>query len=402
VPVYKYKATNSEQAAVSGTVAADTPRQARDTLRARGLLVQRVVEHGAMKTALFRWPTLFRSRSTHSWTIAVHELSMLLRGGIPLVEALDTIAQQHRGHFHNTLMAVRDRVSAGRGLAEALAERPDDFDALTVHLVEVGEHAGTLEDVLQQLAEFKQRMLQLKDQVLTALLYPSFLLVFGMAATIFLMTYVMPPLLENLQESLDTLPWPTRVVKGCSDLLVNYGVVLGIVAALLLIGLTVGLRTRRGRLLWHRALLRVPLLGTLALKQSIARTAMVISTLSRSGVVLTKALELAARSSDNLVLQEALEECGNQVGAGRDISTSLRETNVFPPLAVQIFSVGQETGRLEEMLDQLSMDYNRQVTMISARFAALLEPVLILLLAGLVGFVLLATVLPILEAGNVL
>ena len=129
---------------------------------------------------------------------------------------------------------------------------------------------------------------------------------------------------------------------------------------------------------------------------------MVIATLSRSGIVLTRALQLAAGSTRNVVLRSALDEASQRVAAGRDVATALEEVEVFPPLAVRIFSVGQETGRLEEMLDQLSADYDRQVTTASARLSALLEPVLIIILAVFVGFVLLATILPILEAGNVL
>jgi type II secretory pathway component PulF len=283
-----------------------------------------------------------------------------------------------------------------------MRQRPDVFDPLSIHLVEVGENAGTLEQVLDQLAAFHQRSLELKDRVLTALMYPMFLVVFGIAATAFLMTYVMPPLLENLQEQLLALPWPTRVVKWCSDLLVSYGWIIAIATFVVLAALAGTMQSKKGRRIWHATLLKLPLIGPLTLKQNMSRIAMVIATLSRSGIVLTRALQLAAGSTKNVVLGSALDEASRRVGAGRDVAAALEDADVFPPLAVRIFAIGQETGRLEEMLDQLSTDYDRQVATASARLSALLEPVLIILLAVFVGFVLLATILPILEAGNVL
>jgi type II secretory pathway component PulF len=346
--------------------------------------------------------SLFASRYANTWAMTVHEIALLLRAGTPLLTALDTVAAQHRGGYRAALAKVRDRIAAGASLSEALAEQPDIFDVLSVQLVEVGENAGNLEEVLRKLAEFKQRMVQLKDQVFTALLYPAFVLCFGIVATLFLMAYVLPPLLDSLAESVDALPWPTRVVKAGSDLLLQHQIGFAVVGAMTAFVLLTVMRTKSGRYLVDRYLLKVPLLGQMAMKQSVSRIAMVISTLVGGGVPLTKALQLAARSTGNLVLREALDDCGRSVGAGQDIGVALRRTGVFPPLVVQIFSVGQEAGELEEMLNQLSADYNRQVAALSARLAALLEPLLIILLAGFIGFVLVATILPILEAGNVL
>jgi len=326
---------------------------------------------------------------------------MLLFAGIPLLDGLDTIARQQSGPFQTILLGVRDRVAAGSGLAEALADRPDVFDAASIHLVEVGENAGNLEHVLEQLANFKLRMMETKDQVLTTLIYPAFLVVFGVISSVFLMTYVMPPLLDNLRESLDTLPWPTRVVEAISNALLNYGVfiLLGLVA--LVAAITTYVRTDSGQLVWHRSLLKLPILGPMMAKQGVSRIAMIVGTLLRSGIVLTSAFDLAAKSTDNRILREALKECGARMGAGENVAEALERSGVFPPLAVRVFAVGQESGRLEEMLERLATDYDRQVSIASKRFTALLEPVLIVVLAIFVGFLLFATILPILEAGRV-
>jgi general secretion pathway protein F len=326
----------------------------------------------------------------------------LLGVGIPVTDAIDTLAQQQRGGYRTALLLLRDRVSAGAGLAEAMAEQPDVFDPLSIRMVEVGENSGTLEAVLEQLAGFKERASELKDRVLTALLYPAIVFTVSLAVSIFLMVVVVPMLLTNLLEAGRKLPWPTRVLKAMSDLLVERGWIPFIIVVVCGGALLAWLRTTRGRRMWHRFLLRLPLIGSMARKQTIARIALVLSTLIRSGIVYLKAVEIVVRSTSNVVFREALEQSANDVASGIEISRSLEKTGVFPPLVVHIFSVGQQSGRLEEMLERLATDYDRQVASSSARLASAFEPLLILTLAVFVGFILFATLLPILEAGNVL
>ena len=162
------------------------------------------------------------------------------------------------------------------------------------------------------------------------------------------------------------------------------------------------LRSERGRLLWHKTLLRLPLVGGMAQKQEIARIAMIVSTLMKSGIVFMEAVETAARTTKNRVIGRALLQGRDAVMAGRDIGEALAPTGVFPPMVIQIFAVGQQSGKLEEMLDRLAEAYERQVNSLATRLAAVLEPILIIFLSVFVGFILFATILPILEAGNVL
>ena len=399
--VFSYTGIDRNSSTVRGTVAADTPRQARDQLREQGVRVRKLIESKS-KTGAGYLSRLSVSSSKAQWATAVHELSMMLHAGIPMLDALDTIAEQNKGAFRAAILGVRDRVAAGSSLAEALAERPDLFDVASVHMVEVGENSGTLESVLRQLADFKRKQLGLKDSVTTALMYPVFLVCFGTAAAVFLMTSVLPPLLETLSETVEILPWPTRLAKAMSDFLLSYYWLLGVGLVATVIGVAATFRSEKGKAFWHRLLLRLPLIGQLAAKQGVARIAMIIGTLSRSGVELTRAVELAEKSTSNVVFKKALRECGQRITAGEEVADALEQSGAFPPLAVRVFSVGQESGKLDEMLFRLAEDYDSQVATTSARLTALLEPVLILVLAGLVGFLLLATILPILEAGNVM
>jgi len=400
--VFHYTGVKPDSTIVRGTVSADTPRQARDQLRGEGVRVKKIGEASTdssiSKTSL---PLSFRSFRIQ-WATAVHEMAMMLHAGIPILDALDTIADQNRGSFRVAMLKVRDQVASGSSLANALAEQPKLFDAASVHMVEVGENSGTLDTVLQQLAQFKRKQLTLRNSVTTALVYPMFLVCFGTAAAVFLMTSVLPPLLDNLEETIEVLPWPTQVAKQLSNLLLDYGWLLACLLALTLFTIVSTTRTEWGQRYWHQKLLQIPILGPIAIKQGVSRIAMIIATLSRSGIELTKAVELAQRSTSNRVFQGALKQFGERIAAGEDVSDALAESGAFPPLAVRVFSVGQESGKLDEMLFQLADDYDEQVATASARLTALLEPALILVLAAAVGFLLLATILPILEAGNVM
>lgn len=399
--VFSYVGASRDSQVVKGTIAADTPRQARDQLRADGVRVRKLEECvTSARTGAWR-PRMQLASTTVQWSTAVHELAMMLHAGIPMLDALDTISEQNTGSFRMAILGVRDKVAAGSSLAEALADRPDLFDAASVHMVEVGENSGTLDSVLTHLADFKRKQLTLRDSVTTAMVYPLFLVFFGGAAGLFLMTWVLPPLLENLQETMDVLPLPTRIAKAFSDTLLNYGWLIAAIAIAGIAGIVLGLRTDSGKTFWHRTQLRLPLIGPMAIKQGVARIAMIIATLSRSGVELTRAVELAERSTENVIFKKALHECGDRIAAGEEVAEALERSGAFPPLAVRVFSVGQESGKLDEMLFRLAEDYDAQVATSSARLTALLEPVLILMLAAMVGFLLLATILPILEAGNV-
>ncbi|MEM7475752.1 MAG: type II secretion system F family protein [Planctomycetota bacterium] len=400
--VFYYKGMNQTQKSVRGTILADSARHARDQLREKGIVVQAVQEQKQASLQFLTSLMQFSARKArYQWGLVAHELSMLLTAGIPLIEALDDLAAQHRSYMRNAILKLRDRVESGISLAAAMAEQPEVFDAASIRLVEVGENAGKLETVLAEVAEYKLQLSEFKDRVTTALMYPIFLAVFALAAMIFLMTWVMPPLLESLQETLDKLPLPTQIAKSVSDILVSYGWWILGSAVIGAIGFAAWARSESGAKILDRLLLRLPFLGPLLVKQSVARIATIVGLLTRGGVMLTTAVHLAAKSTRNSVIRQALLDAEQDMTAGGDISDSLRKSHCFPPLAVRFFAVGQESGKLDEMLQKLARDYNKQVATSAARITAFVEPVMILVLAVAVGFLLLATILPILEAGNV-
>jgi type II secretory pathway component PulF len=399
--VFDYRALNEQTAAVEGTIAADTARAARDALRLRGLIVESLKTTGAGNASM-RLPLRGRQRYGAKRVAMVRELSTLLAAGIPLLEAIDSLVLQQTGGFKQSMMILRDRISAGGSLADAMREQPTVFDPLSIHMVEVGESSGTLDVVLDQLANFSERYLQLKDRVTNALFYPIVVFSLSCGVGLFLMTVVVPMLLDNLLEAGKPIPLPTRILKTMSDFVRGHGLSIIGVSVLSVIAIIAALRTTTGKRLWHRTILQLPLLGGMARKQEIARMALIVGTLLKSGVVLVESLAIAARAMKNVVLRDSLSSAQSAIQSGSEIGEALDSTGQFPPTVIQIFTVGQQSGTLEEMLQRLADNYDRQVTTLSLRLATLMEPVLIIGLAVFVGFILFATVLPILEAGNVL
>ncbi len=409
--LFAYKAATAG-VGESGVLTADDPAHARQLLRDRGLVIHdlRPARRGGQGITWGKWLSLGRRRAGEAqMTAFVRELATLLAVGVPMTAALDTIIRQTRGvgfpgagGMRATLLDVRDRVAGGAGLAATMREHGPPFDELAVSMVEVGGASGTLETVLEQLASFKERSRQLKGKLTNALIYPCIVLTMAVLITLLLMTFVIPGILEPLTRAGKELPLITLVVKGMSDLLLGYWWALLALVVLAVATAAALWRSASVRLAAHRAILKTPLLGDAVRKQETSRIALVVSTLMRSGVHFLPAVEIAQRSTRNLAIRGALIRCGAAVHAGQDIADALEPTDAFPPAAVQVFAVGQKTGRLEEMLQRLASDYDAQVATAAQRFTSLLEPAMILLLAVFVGFIAFATILPILEAGHVL
>ncbi len=399
--VFTYRATTATAQAVSGTLVADTPRQAREQLQERGLTVRSVVPKAQRGTATAPWRARWGRRRNGARAVGfTRDLATLLAVGVPLADGIGTLGEQAAGPFRAVLLQLQDRVASGASLATALAEQPGAFDDLDVALADVGEAAGNLDVVLDRLAEFKEARSAVRNRVGTALIYPAIVFVVAVGVSVLLMTFVVPKLLAPLVESGQPIPPITRVVKALSDALVQYWWA----GLLVVIGVTAGgayaIGTPRGRAAWERFMLRVPLLGDAARKQAIARLAMVLAVLLRSGIVFVRAVEIAARTTSNGVLRDALGRLAVAVTSGSDVAAAVRDSGAFPPMVVQMFAVGQQSGRLEDMLDRLAADYDRQVRTLTSRLTAVLEPALILLLVALVGSIALATLLPMLEAAD--
>jgi len=399
--VFEYTAIDLDASAASGTIVADTPRQARDVLRGRGLSVtniKQVADNDKLSFAQRR-----RGRRSQ-WEVVsfIRELATLLTAGIQLTAALQTLAKQHRGHFKSVIQHLGDEVAAGVSLADAMEKHTAYFDELCVSVVHVGENTGQLELGLRRLADFKEKAHRLRSRVATALVYPAVVCVIGLAVTLFLMTYVVPNLLGTLTRAGGQLPAITRFVKSLSDLLLGWWWAILIALGATVAAVRLLLKTQRGALARDRLVLRIPVVGELIRKETTSRMAIVLAALLRSGLEFIRAIQITRRTMPNRVFKRAMDDYERAVTAGSDIAAPLEASGVFSPMVVQMLAVGQQSGQLEEMLEQLAGSYERQVDTATSRLTALLEPLLIVILALMVGFIAFATILPILEVSNVL
>lgn len=397
---FSYRGVDKRGSRQRGTISAQDGHQARQQLRQQGVRVQKIWE----RTAVTRTASTAKPGRQYrgDLTAAIRELSTLLLAGIPLLDSLESVLSQSRRGFRDAMSAVRDQVASGSSLADAMARDPAVFDEMTVGMIRVGESAGNLDEACEQVAEFRERSGELRDRVLSALLYPGIVLCVSAGVTMFLMTVVVPMLLTNLTEIGKPLPVPTLILKWLSDTLLGYGVWIAIGIALLSFAVICIARIPWGQQLIDRVSLRTPVLGTLIQKQSLSRMSLVVSSLLRSGVELVDALEIAERSSTNRPLKIALCEMRSDLSEGRDLRESTARHKIFTHSLAQVFSLGQQSGQLDKMLARLGNDYDRQCGLLANRLTTVLEPVLILALSVIVGFILFATVLPIMEAGNVL
>ena len=398
--VYTYNAVDLDTSPVAGTIIADTPRQARDALREQGLTLTHLAP--VTEPARRLWHRGRGHRSQDEVLALVRELATLLQAGIPLLAALHTLSRQHRRRFRAVVQQLADQVAAGISLADAMDRQGAYFDELCVSIVRVGESTGALETALSRLAGFKEKAGRLHSRITTALIYPAVVCVIGVTVSIFLMTYVVPNLLDTLTQAGKELPWITRVVKGASDLLLGWWWALLLAAGGAAAATRWILSTRRGRVAADRLILRLPVIGDLVNKENTSRMAVVLSALLRSGLPFVEAVRITRQTLRNRIFRRAMDEYATAVSAGRDVAAALETSGVFSPMVVQMLAVGQEAGQLEDMLQQLADAYDLQVATATQRLAAVLEPLLIVLLAVLVGSIAFATILPILEATNVL
>ncbi len=401
MPVFEYKAIDLDATNLAGTLIADTPRQARDVLRDRGLTVTHV--RAVCQTGAVGFRQHHRGRRAQGEVVAfIRELATLMRAGIPLLSALKTLTEQHRGHFKAVIQGLGDQVAAGAGLAEAMGRHAAYFDELCVSIVRVGENTGGMDAALIRLAGFKEKSHRLGSKVTTALIYPAIVGGIGLVVSIFLMTYVVPNLLGTLSQTGRELPTVTRIVKAASDFLLGWWWALLALAAGLPLIVKALLRSEPVRLVADRLVLRIPVIGELIRKENTSRIAVVMATLLGSDMQFVEAIRITRRIIRSSVFRKALDDYETAVTAGSNVSTPLQASGVFSPMVVQMLAVGQESGQLEEMLEQLSDAYDQEVATATQRLTAVLEPVLIVFLAILVGFIAFATILPILEISNVM
>jgi type II secretory pathway component PulF len=397
MPVYSYKAYDANGTPLRGVLTADTPAAGRQILRQKGVSIARFdsVRFGIRQR--HRPSALLRARRQDRIAEVARHLALLLRSGVSIVDSLDVLIRQHQGALEPVLRDIREQVSAGASLSDALEQHPAWFDRVFTTAVRIGQSSGQMDHALDELAAFIQERQALKSRFVAAVAYPAILAILAVGVVAFLMTFVVPQLLIVLEASGRPLPSSTVILKSISDLLIGHWVELTL-CALLLCGLFAALlRWPTGRRSCQSTWLTLPVVGLLLRKALVAQFAQMMSLLLRSGVPFVDSVRLVRDSIGHLILADELGVMESAVKRGSDIAPTLERSRVFPPLAAHIMHVGQESGELTEMLTQLKKGYDAEVRLAMAKAAAVLEPALIVCMSSLIGFVVFATMMPILE-----
>jgi type IV pilus assembly protein PilC len=344
-----------------------------------------------------RWRRWLQLGTTPEPELAIfwRQLALLIEVGVPLLRALYQIAERTS---HTALRQVIQRVAAdieaGNSLSEALARHPRVFSRLTVQVIQVAERGGVLDDSLRLIADEIERRVEMAGKVRRALAYPAVILAVGIVVVLFVLAYVIPEFAGIFRDQEVPLPFPTRVVVGVANFLAHFWWLCLLVLVAVGLLLASYLRTPRGRFIWDRTKLRLPLVGDLLTKASVLRFAQTLGTLLRGGVPILVALKLVQEHAENSVLAAELAQVYRAVDQGQRLEVPLRQCQVFPPTAVDVIAVGEEAGQLDTVLFKLAQMYKDEVDHSISVFSSILEPLLLFVMGLFVAFIVWAVYLP--------
>ncbi len=393
MPVYKYKAIDGAGKSVQGIIDADSPKGATDKLKRQGVFLSSLNE---VKEGRARSIFPFKGINIAELAVTTRQFSTLISAGLPLEASLTALSEQTEDkRLGQVLTQVKDRISEGSSLANALGEHQNIFSDLYINIVRAGEASGTLDIVLLRLADFLEKQAALTSRVRGALIYPIFMFVIGGGVLFFTMTFVIPRIAKIFEESDSALPLMTVILVSISEFLSNNILFMLILLAVTIFAALRFNKTERGKMFFDRLSLKIPVFGKITTMVVIARFTRTLGTLLSSGIPLLDALEIGEAVMGNEVYGKTLEEVRINVREGASLAQPLRDSGVFPPLVTRMIAVGEQTGEMEEMLVKVADIYDQQVDTMVSTLTSLLEPVMIVIIGAIMGFIVFAVLLPI-------
>ena len=406
---FRYQAVEGSGAPVKGVIEANDRKAALQLLSERGLFPSElqvssrasngngstapVVAVPAARRLEFRFGTGIKRKEITAFT---REMAALLGAGIPIPQALDGLGQEEENPaLREAVLKIAESVRKGISMSAAMDEHPRLFSKLYVSMVRVGEEAGVLQKVMADLAELLEHEDELRGEVLAAVSYPVFVLGFGIFTVVILLTVVLPRLFSMLQDMLQILPLPTLILLRVSGFFQNYWLPLLVGTVAVVGGLRWYVRTPRGAFNWDKLKLHLPVMGSVFRAAALSRFARTLGTLVKSGVSLLPALKIVENTIGNLVLAQLIAQVAEETRGGDSLAAPLRKLGIFPKTVIQMINVGEETGKLDEMLLKVADIEERHMRARTKTLVSLLAPALILVVGALVGFMVIALLLPI-------
>ncbi|MAA62910.1 MAG: type II secretion system protein GspF [Idiomarina sp.] len=401
---FEYQAVEANGRKKKGVLEADTERQVRQLLREKGLMpltIEPAADQDRKKTLQPRFGLPQRKVKAQDLALITRQLSTLVGSALPIEQALLAVADQtEKPRLKKLLMSVRSKVVEGYGLAEAMSEFPGVFDSLYTAMVAAGEKSGHLDTVLDELANYTEQRQHMKSQLTQALIYPLMLTLVAIGIVVFLLVSIVPQIVDNFSTMGQDLPPTTLAMIAISEFLQNWGLWLLIGIALVLVAFNQWLRNDKNRLKYHRRLLKLPMLGKVIRGVSTARFARTLSILTSSAVPLLDGLRITSSVIGNLAIRQAVDEAAGRVREGASMRGALQETGLFPPMMLHMIAAGEKSGELEQMLKRSADNQDKEFENLVSVSLKVFEPVLIVTMAGIVFFIVLSIIQPILQLNN--
>ncbi len=403
MPVFEYVGIDAKGKRAAGTVDGDNERAARQKLRRLGVFPTSLNVEGAgtrkaglsMNVDIGKY--LQRIKLTEV-SMMTRQLSTLVGSSIPLVDALTALVEQITNpKLRSIVSRAKDKVVEGSKLSDAMRGNPKVFSDLYVNMIAAGESSGALDVVLMRLADFMEGSARLRSKVIGAMIYPVIMSVVGVGLMVMLLVYVVPKVTKIFEDVDATLPLPTRVLMAVSSMLSNYWYIFLLLIPATIYAIRRYLRTPKGRAWWDRKILTLPLFGKINRLIIIARFSRTLATLLASGVPLLTALDIVKNIITNTRLKEVIEVTRENVREGEGVGETLKKSGEFPPLVTHMIMIGEKTGDLERMLVRIADTYDADVDNTLSTLTTLLEPIMILVMAGVVSFIVLSILLPIMQ-----
>ncbi|MEO7796064.1 MAG: type II secretion system F family protein [Thermoanaerobaculia bacterium] len=392
MPSFVWKGKNRFGAFQEGILIADTRDAASAILRRQNVQLTSIKEKGR---ELRLMPKFSRGVGAKRVAIFTRQFSVMLDAGLPLVQCLEILGEQEENRtFREIIQQVRTDVESGSNLAEAMRKHPKAFDNLYVSMIAAGEAGGILDVILQRLATYIEKVVRLNSQVKAALIYPVSIIVIAAGVVTIILWKVIPVFAQLFAGLGGELPFLTRMVVGASNFLGRFFPLIIIGIFLLIAAVRKYHKTERGRRVIDGFMLKLPVVGMLVRKIAVARFCRTLSTLTASGVPILDGLEITAKTSGNAIFEDAIMAVRKSVEEGKTISGPLAETKVFPPMVVQMVNVGEQPGALDQMLAKIADFYEEEVDTAVAGLMKLLEPVMIVILGGIIGTIVTAMYMP--------
>ncbi len=403
MPVYEYKALDKKGKRIKGTLDAESQSQAGNQLRRQGVYPVSIIRtHQRQKKnkGHLSWRQGVRPEEISVWT---RQLATLLAAGIPLVQALDSLYEQTVNKVLKNIVAdVRDAVNEGSSLTDALAPYPRLFSSVYVNMVRAGEASGSLDIVLERLADFAEKQEAIRARLRAALVYPVFMAVIGTAILFVLVTYIVPNITQVFVEMDRVLPLPTLLLIQCSDFLQKNWWFIALALAAFVITVRMAVQKPWGRRIWDYIKLKFVVIGPVMQKVILVRFASTLGSLLKSGVGLMDSMAIVRAVVANVHIAEVVGQSMEQVRKGQSVVRTLQDSEWFPPVFVQMIGVGEQSGTLDKMLEKSARAYEREVEMAVLAMTSLIEPVMIAVMGLVIGFIVLSILLPIFEMNQML